>query len=328
MDPFNYYSPTTITEASSVLKKDRRSVVVAGSTDLLSEMKEGVVTPSSLISLMEIPSLREVTWNEHGLSIGAMVTLTEIAMDPMIKKRCVVLSEASESVATPQIRNIGTLGGNLCQRPRCWYYRSAQFNCLKKGGDLCFALGGVDKYHAILGGTRCFIVHPSDLATALLSVSASVTIYSEGSMRTLPMADFFVGPDTDVTRENILLRGDIMVAVTIPSFALDRIGVYLKSKERQAMDFALASAAVSIENRDDLITDAGVVVGGIAPVPLTLTGVEERLINSRVGNIDLNAILKHVFSGARPMSTNGYKITLAKNYLRRAIAQVLERMCL
>ena len=326
MYPFNYYSPATITEASSALKKDPGSMVVAGSTDLLSEMKEGVVRPSSLISLTEISSLRDVTWNENGLSIGAMVTLTEIASDPMIRRRCSVLSEASETVATLQIRNIGTLGGNLCQRPRCWYYRSPQFNCLKKGGDHCFALGGIDRYHAILGGSRCFIVHPSDVATGLLSVSASVTIYSEGSMHTLPLSEFFVGPESDVTRENILSQGDLMIAVNIPSFALDRIGVYLKSKERQSMDFALASAAVSIENRDDLIVDAGVAVGGIAPVPLTLAEVEGHLINSRVGNIDLRDTLDQVFSDARPMSTNGYKISLAKNYLRRAITQVFERM--
>ena len=145
-------------------------------------------------------------------------------------------------------------------------------------------------------------------------------------MRTLPLANFFVGPDTDVTRENILLRGDLLIAVNIPSFALDRISVYLKSKERQSMDFALVSAAVSIENQDDLITHAGVAVGGIAPIPLNLTEVEECLTNSQVDNIDLNVILDHVFSDARPMSTNGYKVTMAKNYLRRAITQVLEKI--
>ena len=325
MKSFEYFRPKTIEDASRILLSEQGSEVISGSTDLLDEMKNGIAEPSILVSLSDIPNLRRIAWDRGGLTIGAMVTLSDIVSHPEIRLRCLALAEAAESVATPQIRNIGTLGGNLCQRPRCWYYRSSRFDCAKKGGDICFAVGGLNKYHAVIGGAGCYIVHPSDTATALVALGASVKIFGAGSERTVPIADFFAGPKVDVTRENILRSGELLISVNIPPGALDHPSSYLKAKERQSMDFALASAAVLLKVSDGVIFEAGVSLGGVAPVPWHLISVETALKGIPINSIKPEIITSSLWKEAEPMSDNGYKIQLSQTYLNRAILKAVNR---
>ena len=325
MKSFEYFKPKTLEDASRILLSEPGSEVISGSTDLLGEMKEGIAEPSILISLSDIPNLRRIIWDGDGLTIGAMVTLADIVAHPEIRSRCLALAESAESVATPQIRNVGTLGGNLCQRPRCWYYRSSRFDCAKKGGDKCFAVGGLDRYHAVIGGAGCYIVHPSDTATALVALGASAKIFGAGSERTVPIADFFAGPDVDVTRENILRSGELLTSVNIPPSALNHPSSYLKAKERQSMDFALTSAAVLLKVSDGVIFGAGVSLGGVAPVPWHLVSVETALIGIPIKSIEPKIITSSLLKEAEPMSANGYKIQLSKSYLNRAILKAVSR---
>ena len=298
MKSFEYFKPKALEDASRILLSEPGSKVISGSTDLLGEMKEGIAEPSILISLSDIPKLRRITSDGEGLTIGAMVTLSDIVSHPEIRSRCLLLAESAESVATPQIRNVGTLGGNLCQRPRCWYYRSSRFDCAKKGGDKCFAVGGLDRYHAVIGGAGCYIVHPSDTATALVALGASVKIFGAGSERTVPIAHFFAGPDVDVTRENILRAGELLISVNIPPSALDHPSSYLKAKERQSMDFALTSSAVLLKVSDGVIFGAGVSLGGVAPVPWHLVAVETALTGISINSIEPEIITSSVLKEA------------------------------
>ena len=325
MKSFEYFKPKALEDASRILLSEPGSKVISGSTDLLGEMKEGIAEPSILISLSDIPNLRRIIWDGDGLTIGAMVTLSDIVSHPEIRSRCLLLAESAESVATPQIRNVGTLGGNLCQRPRCWYYRSSRFDCAKKGGDKCFAVGGLDRYHAVIGGAGCYIVHPSDTATALVALGASAKIFGAGSERTVPIADFFAGPDVDVTRENILRSGEFLISVNVPPSALDHPSSYLKAKERQSMDFALTSSAVLLKISDGVIFGAGVSLGGVAPVPWHLVSVETALTGISINSIEPEIITSSVLKEAEPMSANGYKIQLSKSYLNKAILKAASR---
>ncbi|MDE0744605.1 MAG: xanthine dehydrogenase family protein subunit M [SAR202 cluster bacterium] len=323
MKTFTFHKPTELQEASKLLKNVGQGHLLAGGTDLVTEMKQGVIEPNLLISASDIKDMSGMVWNNSGLTIGSMVTLDEIASDADIGSRIKSLAEAATSIATPQIRNIATLGGNLCQRPRCWYYRNVRFNCLKKGGEKCFAVGGSDKYNAILGGSSCYIVHPSDSATALVALKAKVEIFRDLQRITIPIDDFFAGPEVDVTRENILEPGDILISVQIPKESMDGKSVYLKAKERQSMDFAIASVAVMVKMEKGLITEAGIAAGGVAPIPWHLSSAEGKLIGYCVEDIDVKAISSEAFADAKILGQNGYKLQLVQTYLERALNLVL-----
>ena len=179
MRPFQILNPATLEEAQSALGDRAGTTIIAGGTDIMGELHEGTASPAALVSIAGVGGLRGIEVSDSGASIGGLVTLAEIASNPDISQSYPALAQAAASVATPQIRNVGTLGGNLCQRPRCWYYRSPKFNCLKRGGDTCYAVDGLNKYHAIFGSGGCYIVHPSDTAVALLALGASVEIRGE-----------------------------------------------------------------------------------------------------------------------------------------------------
>ena len=198
---FEFVTAQSVAEAGELLTAyGIAAKIIAGGTDLLGEIKQGTVQPARLVSLRDIGALTAMSVEDDGARIGAMTTISEIAAHPEIRSRYAALAQACDSVATPQIRNVGTLGGNLCQRPRCWYYRSPLFDCRKKGGDRCFALDGANKFHAIFDGAICPAVHPSDTAVALSALDARVTLLSSGATRTVSVGDFFVSPDVDVSR--------------------------------------------------------------------------------------------------------------------------------
>ena len=325
MKPFEILTPSTLEEARSVLvERGGEASIFAGGTDILGEMKHGTWEPACLVDISRIEGMREIESVSGETAYGSLVTLGEIARHSDAAVRHPAFVQAVESVATPQIRNAGTLGGNLCQRPRCWYYRSPAFNCLKKGGDYCFAVEGGNKYHAILGADRCHIVHPSDTAVALTALGAEVEIFGEGGLRRLPVSKLFVGPQDDVLSETSLEMGDIVTRIFIPHRGQGPRSIYLKAKERQAYDFALVSVGAYIEIVDGIVREARTALGGVAPVPYFAQTASDALQGSNVEDVDASAIGRLAVEGAEPMSDNGYKVRLASNLVARAVRTLLD----
>ena len=325
MTPFRYAAVSTVSEASEMLRAGAAgSRLIAGGTDLLSEIKEGIVQPDTVVSLQNVGGMREIVAGPDGMRLGAMATLTELEGHAEIRRSYAALAEAASSVATPQIRNVGTLGGNLCQRPRCWYYRSAAFDCRKKGGSICFAINGNSKYHAILGGGDCVIVHPSDLAVALVSLRARATIAGPGGERSMALEEFFAGPQDDIMRETVLEPGDVLTHVSLPAPSPNWRSVFMKARERQAQDFALVSVAAAIEVADGVVHDARITLGGVAPVPYRVRQAEEALQGAAVASVDPARLGEMAVAGARPLRDNHYKAPLASNLVRRAVTLLLQ----
>ena len=324
MHRFEFVNAASVEQASELLNGNGATArVISGGTDLLGEIKQRTALPDRLVSLQGIDDLRGVRIYDEGALIGAMTTIGDVGAHSEIRAQYAALAEACDSVATPQIRNVGTIGGNLCQRPRCWYYRSPLFDCHKKGGEKCFAFEGANKFHAIFDTGSCPAVHPSDTAVALEALDARVLLLTWDGARMLPIEDFFVGPSVDVTRENVLEAGEILGQVVIPSASPNARSLFLKAKERQAMDFALASVAVSLEVDGDSVKDARVVLGGVAPVPRRVRNAESALIGMGIGDIDPEQVGRIAVEGASPLSDNGYKVRLATGLVSRAVRTLL-----
>ena len=325
MRPFRLVDAESTEQAVSLMSaKPSTARPIAGGTDLLAEMKEGVAEPAMLVNLASLDSLRGITHTGDGLSVGAMTTLAELENDEIIAREYPSLAQAVGSVATPQIRNVGTVGGNLCQRPRCWYYRSTLFDCRKKGGDTCFAVEGNSKYHAILGGVDCYIVHPSDLAPVLVALGATATITGQNGTRTIPIEEFFVGPDQNIEAETALTAGEVLTSVFIPKPKPGQRSVYLKARERQTQEFALASVAASFHVSAGIIERASLVLGGVAPTPWRASHSEEALRGAPVAEVDADAIGRLAVRGAMPLRDNHYKVRLAASLVSRAVGMLLD----
>lgn len=328
MPRFQYVDARSVEHALSVLDKhqgigvNRSAAVVAGGTDLLGELKDELMAPKVVVNLRSIPGLSEMREVDGGVSIGALNTLWDIHESSLIKERFPVLAEAARQVATPQIRHIGTLGGNINQRPRCWYYRGA-FNCYKKGGDFCFAVTGDNQYHAIFQGELCYIVHPSDTAPALMALGASATVASPSGERTVSLDDYFIGPREDVLRETILGPNEIMTGVHIPAWPAGTKGIFLKYRERGAWDFAIANLAMVLTLEDGVISKAGVVLSGVAPVPYRAREVEQAILGKPLNEETAQLAANTVTIGARPMSINSYKVDLIKGMTRQAVLKLV-----
>ncbi len=325
MTPFEILTPSTLQEAHSILvEKGGNASIFAGGTDMLGEMKQGTSYPACIVNIGNLEGLRDIDERKGETVFGSMVTLSHIARDSDTAARYPGFVQAVESVATPQIRNAGTLGGNLCQRPRCWYYRSAAFDCLKKGGDTCFAVDGGNKYHAILGADRCHIVHPSDTAVALMALDAQVEIFGEGGLRRIPISELFMGPGEDILSETTLGAGDILTSVAIHHPGHGARSIYLKAKERQAYDFALVSVGGYMQLVDGVVEEARIVLGGVAPVPYSARSASDALRGCGMDEVDASAIGRLAVEGAEPMSDNGYKVRLASNLVARAVRTLLD----
>ncbi len=296
---------------------------IAGGTDLMAEMKEGVAAPAMLVNLASLESLHGIEHAGDGLSIGAMTTLAELENDEFIARDYPALAQAVAAVATPQIRNVGTVGGNLCQRPRCWYYRSPLFDCLKKGGETCFAVDGESKYHAVLGGVDCYIVHPSDLAPVLIALGATATIAGQTGTRTLPIEEFFVGPDQNIEAETALKPGELLTNVFVPKPTPGQRSVYLKARERQTQEFALASVAASLHVSAGIVARASLVLGGVAPTPWRASYAEEALRGAAVAEVDVGMVGRLAVRDAKPLRDNQYKVRLAASLVSRAVGMLL-----
>ena len=324
MKPFQLLHPTSVQEAVQALADaPGETKVLAGGTDLLGEMKEGITAPRRLVSLSGIPELHELRLNGTGLFLGAAVRLAQMEADTGIAPEYAVLTQAAASIATPQIRQMGTLGGNLCQRPRCLYYRSSLFPCLKKGGRECFVVLGESRYSAVLGGNPCFIVHPSDLAPALIALDARAHVAGTWGEGDVPLEKLYLRPRDNLASETSLGPGDLVTGVSVPAPPPRLRSAYLKVRVRQAEDFALVSVAAAVAVEENSITYARIVLGGVAPIPWRAVASEEALAGCAPSDVELGRVGELALGGAVPLRHNGYKVTLARNLVKRALRQLL-----
>jgi xanthine dehydrogenase YagS FAD-binding subunit len=296
------------------------SAPLGGGTDLMVCIREDLARPDVLVDLTRIPDARELTWrSDGGVRIGASVRLATIARDPRLRERFGALAQACESVGTPALRTMGTIAGNLCQRPRCWYLRSG-FACHKRGGDTCPAASGENQYHAIFGGGPCYIVHPSDPAVALTALEAEVEIRGPRAVRRVPIAEFFVLPSERLEHETVLGPSEHVSAVEIPGHSAGGVQWFEKVMQRAAWDFALVSLAAV--RRDD--GAVRLVFGGVAPKPWRISeSVEEDVASGGLSDDDIATLAERAMYDAKPLAKNGYKVEMAAAVLRRGIARIV-----
>src|ERR1700704_3583878 len=330
MRGFELYDATTVKEAVDLLGKNsgRAVRVVGGGSDLVGGvMKDwvqgkGMPLPEVLIDITTIKDIVGIKTDGGGTTIGAATTLTDVIDNKDLVSKMPVLTNAALSVASPLIRNFGTLGGNINQRPRCWFFRGEDFACYKKGGDFCYAVTGDNRYHAIIGGELCYIVHPSDTATALLALNASAKIAGAGGERTVSFDEYFTGPRVDVLRENVLKPTEFMTSVTIPNPAGGAKFGWTKLKDRQVYDFALVSVAAVFPLDGANWKDGRVTLGGVAPLPYRAQVVEDALKGKDVKATAKQAAAQ-IRTVARPMSLNSYKVDIAQGLVERTVLQAL-----
>jgi xanthine dehydrogenase YagS FAD-binding subunit len=326
-------SPRTLDEAIALAGEARqagRSVSFAGGgTDLLQLMKDRIVnrpgsgTPDVVVSLRLVDGLNDVrpTDGRGGLTIGGLVTLRSLAADGTVRERFAALAEAAESVASPQIRNVGTVAGNVVQRPWCWYYRNG-FLCYKAGGDRCFSATGENQLHAIFGGGPSYIVHPSDLAPALVAFDGRFSVVGPDGERTVRASDFFVLPRTDPEHENVLGDEEVLASIDVPSPEAGTRSTYRKVMDRETWTHALASVAVVMNMSGDVCRSARIVLGGVAPIPWTVPDAEQMLSGRRVTGELAREVGLAAVSGARPLAKNAYKVPLTQRLVERAVREL------
>ena len=304
---------------------DRETCIVkAGGIDVLDLLKEGLLTPAKIVNLKEVPSLDTIVEDESGgVRIGAMVTLAAAAAHPLLRKRFAALAEALRGSASPQIRNVATLGGNLLQRPRCWYFRSRAYHCLRKGGGHCFAISGENQYHAIFNNMACAIVHPSTAATMLVALNATVELRGGGDdARRLPLEEFFVAPERDIQRENDLRPHEILTAIRLPKPATDLRVAYIRQGEKASFDWPLADVAVTLDiDPAGVCRSASLILGAAAPVPHRAKAAELLLKGNRISEVTAAQAARAALDGASPLAKNGYKLPFFETLVRRAILQ-------
>ena len=329
MKSFELYEPTTVQEAVSLLDKfGATGKALGGGSDLLGGVMKDWVTgkgmplPEQIIDLTTIPDLKGIKSGADGFHIGTTTTLSELIEHQELSATVPLLGQAAASVASPLIRNFGTLGGNINQRPRCWFFRGENFACYKKGGDFCYAVTGDNRYHAIIGGELCYIVHPSDTATALLALNAQAMLAGPDGTRTVAFDDYFHGPREDVLTENVLKPNEVMTEVFVPSPAAGTKMAWNKRKDRQVYDFAVASVAAVFTVDGGNWKDGRITLGGVAPVPYRAAVVENALKGKDI-KASVKAAAAQLRTVARPMSLNAYKIDLAQGLIERTILDAL-----
>ncbi len=325
MKPIELSSPTTVPQAAQALESGK-ALALAGGMDLVPSLQENIVEADRLVNLKTIDdsALRGIRETDGGLEIGALTTLSEIADDDAIRKGYTALAEAASQVGSPQIRNVGTLGGNLCQRPRCWYFRHEDYECLKKGGSRCFAKedDADNEYNAILGGGPVYIVHPSNCATALVALNATIGVAGADGPREIAADDFFVLPSVRLTQENVLDPGEIVTHVTIPQMGAGGRSTYVQFAHKQAFDWAVSGAAVAVVSGGGLVESGRIVLHAVAPIPWRATSAETMLAGSSLDEGDRTEIAEVALQGAEPLSKNAYKVPLTKAMVREALARV------
>ena len=321
MPAFQLFQPTSIDDAVRLLATHERDAwILAGGMDALDWLKDRSRRPGVIVELGQIPELVGVRESNGGLEIGAMTTLTDLANHPVVRERFGILSEAAGLVASPQIRNQGTIGGNVSQDTRCWYYRRG-WSCYRAGGNICYAdtPTAINREHAILQADRCVAVSPSDTAPALIALDAQMVIRSDGGERVVDAADYFVGPDIDITRMTVLAPGELLTAIRIPASWAGTQFYFEKVRDRQVWDFPLVNVASSLKTSGQSIQEARIVVGAVAARPLRLLAVE-RAIAGKLRNEETAKMAGEMaIEGALALRHNAYKVPLMRNLVRRAV---------
>jgi len=302
------------------------SIVKAGGIDLLDLLKEGLLEPSKLVNLRDVTGLDAVAeQGDGGLRIGPMVTLASLAAHPLVRERYPALADALAGSASPQIRNVATLGGNLLQRPRCWYFRSHAFHCLRKGGGHCFAIHGENQNHAIFNNTPCAIVHPSTAATALVALGATVELTNAaGVTRRLMLEDFFVPVERDLQRENDMKPQEILTTVVLPKLPPSTRMAHIKQGEKDSFDWPLADVAVVLDlDASGISKSASIVLGAAAPVPHRARDAQTALTGKPIDESTAAEAARAALAGATPLSKNAYKLPLFETLVRRALLKAV-----
>jgi xanthine dehydrogenase YagS FAD-binding subunit len=323
MKSFENIDAKSVKEAVSLLQKfhqqKKSAAVVGGGSEYLQLMKDQVVNPEYVVNLKTIPGLNSIKEERGGFRIGALVTLAEIEEHPAAREKLLILSEAAGEAASPQIRNAGTIAGNICQRPFCWYFRSSHFNCLRKSGQVCYTVTGDSRFHAILGAGPSYIVHPSDTAPVLVALNAQIKIAGPAGEKTMPLEKFFVLPSVDFKRENILNPAEIVTEIYVPYPKSGSKGFYHKVRERLAWDHAIVAVATVVQSSGGVVGDARVVLGGVAPIPWRAPKAEEFLRGKRIDENTAQKAGEIALEGAKPLKDNVYKVGMAKSLVQRSL---------
>jgi xanthine dehydrogenase YagS FAD-binding subunit len=326
MPTFELLQPSTVADAQRLLEQHREDAwVMAGGLDSFDWLKDRIKKPKIVVDLSGIDELKGVRPMDDGVEIGAMTTLTEIVHHPVIKKRYSVLSQAAGYVASPQIRNQGTIGGNVSQDTRCWYYRGG-WPCYRAGGNICYADTpvGRNREHAIFGANRCVAVHPSDSVPALIALDAKFVLRTPKGERIVNAEDYFVGPEIDITRLNILQPGDLLVAVRIPGTWADAKFYFEKVRDRNVWDFPLMNVASAMVLSGNNIERIRIAVNAVAPRPMRLQAVEDAVRGKPADASTGEMAGRLAVQGAVPLQFNAYKVSLMRNLVKRAIGGVQE----
>lgn len=325
LPPFSYARPNNLKEAVKYLS-NQHTAIHAGGTDLLGCLRDGIMPVDKVVSisaLKELHGIRETA--DGGLMIGAMTTITEVSEHPGVRSKYPGLAAAASEVASPQLRNQGTLGGNLCQKPRCWYYRG-EFDCLRKGGHKCFAIAGENQFHAIFGHEDiCIITHPSDTAPALAALNAHVHATGSKGERSIPVSDLFVLPSENVMKETLLNTDEIITRIVLPPPSSNLRSSYRKVRARRAWDFALAGVALALEMENDRVIKGRVVLSGAAPIPWRSRPVEDVISGKRLDDKTIADAAQAVIEGAEPVSENTYKLYLFKGVIEEELTAIKSR---
>jgi xanthine dehydrogenase YagS FAD-binding subunit len=323
MRPFEYVSPATLDDALALIDGARPGArLLAGGTDLLTLIKADLLAPAQLVNIKRLDGLGRAIEERGGqLRIGALATLAEIERHRLVQERYAALAEAAAVAATPQLRNMATLGGNVLQRPRCWYFRSPRFDCWLKGGEECFARDGENQHHALFGGSPCCAAHPSDLAPALLALDAAVRLRGQAGERTLPIGEFFAVPE-EARRIETILDDELVLEIQVPEPGVGLRSTYLKAMDRKAWAFALAGVAAALRIRDGRVEQARLVLSGVAPIPWRVPAAEQLLEGAEITPELIGRVSRAALEGAQPLARNRYKVALTESLVRRALEQL------
>jgi xanthine dehydrogenase YagS FAD-binding subunit len=316
MKAFEWADATSVDDAIQLTVKG--AIIKAGGMDVVDLMKEHLASPTRLVNIRRIPGLDQITEDDKSIRIGPLVTLATLAENPIIQKNATALGLAAGHAATPQVRNMATVGGNLLQRPRCWYFRNEQFPCRKKGGEICYAQEGENQYHAIFHNGLCAIVHPSAAATPLIAMGAKLELTAaKGDKREILVEEFITPPSADLHRENSLKEAELITQIVVPKSSAR--SHYIKQGEKESFDWPVAEVAVVLEMDGQTCKKASVVLGAAAPTPYRAKYAEDALNGKPINAETARAAAEASMTGATPLHSNGYKIPLFKAIVARTI---------
>jgi xanthine dehydrogenase YagS FAD-binding subunit len=321
MPAFELFQPASVDDALGLLERHGADAwILAGGLDTFDWLKDRAKRANVVIDLSQVNELRGIKDAEGGLEIGALTTLTEVVKHPGVREKFGLLMEAAELVASPQIRNQGTLGGNVSQDTRCWYYRSG-WTCYRAGGNICYAdtPTAINREHAILQADRCVAVSPSDTAPALIALDAAMVIRSRGGERVVPAEEYFVGPAIDITRMTVLRPGELLTAIRIPGTWAGAQFYFEKVRDRQVWDFPLVNVASAMKASGGTIQELRIAVGAVAATPVRLRAVEAAVAGQPRNEETADMAGRLAVDGAQPLRYNGYKVPLMRNLVKRAI---------